>query len=61
LLLPAFEVATDPRVLLPASLVITHCALLASGPELAREGWQAVGVCNDWRLKTTLLVGPTCK
>jgi hypothetical protein len=48
-------------VLLPVSLVITHCTLLASGPELAREGWQAAGVCNGWRLKTTLLVGPTCK
>jgi hypothetical protein len=75
LLLPAFEAAVELRVLLPTSLVITHCvllasdlelaregcALLASDPEPAREGWQVTGVCNGWRLKTTLLMGPTCK
>jgi hypothetical protein len=61
LLLPAREAVAELRALLPASLVITHCALLASGPGLAREGWQEADVCNGGRLKTTLLVSPTCK
>jgi hypothetical protein len=39
LLLPACEAAAGLHMLLPAPLIFTQCTLLASGSELAREGW----------------------